>query len=80
MRSFQLIKVLVCPEETVLVFLEETSRPAWGRSSEAPPANMGPICAYHVSLDEKPMQAVPAWVPIPNIIPTSNPCPLRGPF
>ena len=25
MRSFQLIKVLVCPEETVLVFLEETS-------------------------------------------------------
>ena len=25
MRSFQLIKVPVCPEETVLVFLEETS-------------------------------------------------------
>ena len=24
MSSFQLIKVLVCPEETVLVFLEET--------------------------------------------------------
>ena len=24
MRSFQLIKVLVCPEETALVFLEET--------------------------------------------------------
>ena len=24
MRSFQLIKVLVCPEDTALVFLEET--------------------------------------------------------